>query len=218
MAPDVPECMDLLKAARGGSEWALSRLLDDLRPEVTAYLRGRVASNPAPDALAQELAQEVLLRVAESVGVCRAESPAQLRAWVRTIARRAVVDWYRRREPELDRRIWKEWEEVPGDALRSALPNSGSTTRSEVDRVLGELLYEAQAMLSDGTQEVIRRRFLYGDTWAEAGRAIGTTGAGAKRRWQRARKRLRREVVERVEELPPELRREVLIRIGRSPG
>lgn len=214
----APECMELLEEARGGSERALSRLLDELQPEVTAYLRGRVGSNPAPDALAQELAQQVLLRVAESVGVCRAKTTAQFRAWVRTIARRAAVDWYRRREPELERRIWKEWEEVPGDALRSALPDSGNTTRSEIDRVLGELLYEAQAVLSDGTQEVVRRRFLYGDTWAEAGRVIGTTRGGAKRRWQRAQERLRREVVERAEQLPPELRKEVLSRIGCSPG
>ena len=87
----------------------------------------------------------------------------------------------------------------------------------QVEQVLGSLLLEAQAELSEGTQEVLRRRLLYHDIWREAGEAVGTTPGGAKRRYQRATERLRKEVLRRIEDLPdPELREALLRRIGVS--
>lgn len=210
--------VELLDAARQGEDQALSELLDRLRPEVERYLRGRLDSSPSTAALADELTQVVLLKAAASIDDCRAGTPAELRAWVRTIARRSAIDWHRRRKLEIDRRVWEDLEEVPGELLGQAMVekwiSANVKSPTKADRALGRLLTEAQAVLSEGTRVVIRRRLLYRDTWAEAGRAIGTTPAGAKRRWQRARERLRREVLNRVEELCPSLRRKVRRRLG----
>lgn len=210
--------VEVLDAAKDGDERALSELLARLRPTVEGYLRERLGSSPSTAALAEELTQVVLTRVAESIEDCRAGTDVELRAWVRTIARRVAIDWYRRRRSELDRRRWEELEAVPGELLRVAVVEAARApdgeSSSEVDRALGRLLMAAQSELSEGTQEVLRRRLLFGDTWAEAGRCIGTTAAGAKRRWQRARERLRGEVLERARALPEEMKREVLRRLG----
>lgn len=212
--------VEALNAARDGDDRALSELLARLRPTVEGYLTDRVRSSPSTAALAEELTQVVLTRVAASIEDCRAETAVQLRAWVRTIARRVAIDWYRRRRSELDRRRWEEPEAVPDELLRTAVVEvgraGGRESPTQVDRALGRLLMEAQSVLSEGTQQVLRRRFLYGDTWAEAGRCIGTTAAGAKRRWQRARERLRGEVLERARALPEEMKREVLRRLGEA--
>lgn len=215
------ELLEWLEKARKGDERSLARLLEHLRPRIEAYLRDRVRSNPTAGALAEELTQDTLLRAASSIDECRAETSAQLSAWARTIARRTSIDWYRKREQELARRAWTEPAEVPAAVLRSTVIDDPGGTIPEdggrVDRALGRLLMEAQSELSAGTQEVIRRRLLYGDTWSEAGQTIGTTAGGAKRRWQRAQKRLRREVRKRAGRLPPDLRRAVLRRLGASP-
>lgn len=222
MGATEEELLEWLEKARKGDERSLARLLEHLRPDLVAYLRNRVDSNPSADALAQELAQDTLVKAASSIDECRAQTAAQLSAWARTIARRISIDWYRKRERELARRAWTEPAEVPAAVLRSTVIDDHTGTIPEdggrVDRVLGRLLMEAQSELSPGTRQVIRRRLLYGDSWSEAGQAIGTTAGGAKRRWQRARERLRREVVSRADELPIELRREVLRKLRHHPG
>lgn len=212
--------VELLDAARDDDDRALSDLLARLRPLIEGHLRERLRSSPSTAALAEELTQVVLTRVAESIEDCRAGTAIELRSWVRTIARRVAIDWYRRRRSELDRRRWEEPEAVTGELLRTTVVEagrvSGRESTTQVDRALGRLLMEAQSVLTEGTQEVLRRRLLYGDTWAEAGRTIGTTAAGAKRRWQRARKRLQGEVLKRAQALPEETRREVLRRLGEA--
>lgn len=217
-ATDERELVGLLEAARAGEAEALSKLLERLRPEIERYLRGRLRSSPGTDAVAEELTQESLMRVAASIAACRAGTARALRAWTRTLARRVAIDWYRRREVEIERRVWQEVEELRLAMMEDAVRGAGATARRErspaIDQVLGELLMEAQSELSEGTREVIRRRLLYGDSWSEAGRAVGTTAAGAKRRWQRARERLRREVVHRAQSLPDEVRSGILRKLG----
>lgn len=209
-----------LDAARQGDGEALSRLLAAVRPEIVRYLESKLASHPSSHALAEELAQDTLVRVANAVRECRAETVGQLKAWLKTIARRRTIDHYRRRQQELEARAWSVWDEgerassTAWQEAREARISLVDEDASEAEAALGELLLEAQAVLSEGTQEVLRRRILYGDTWAEAGRSAGTTAGGARRRWQRAQVRLRREVLRRAESLPADIRQEVLRLIG----
>lgn len=218
---DQSEWMALLNRSRQGEERALDLLLGRIRPEVVRYLRHRLQSHPATDALAEELAQEVLIRVARSIDECRATNRASLRSWTRTIARRVAIDWHRRRKMELGRRVWEASNGVENRAVARALsasmPGVGDAGDDESIQVLGRLLYEAQEVLSEDTRQVIRRRLLYGDTWEQVGEMIGTSAGGAKRRWQRAVTRMRSELIERAEELPRELRRTVLNHMGCIP-
>ncbi|MEO0631301.1 MAG: sigma factor [Planctomycetota bacterium] len=59
------------------------------RARLLAFIRRRVAS----DADAEDLLQHVLMRFVESGPIEDAAGPS----WLFTTARRAVIDWYRRR-------------------------------------------------------------------------------------------------------------------------
>jgi len=206
------ELFALFVDARSGDASARDALLRRLRPPLLRFIRKRVGRALAARAVAEDLTQEVLIRVSGAVQGCEAQSEVQLLAWVFTVARHAVIDWRRRRAEEHSRRN----DGRPLDAFE-APSDIARTMRSEADRVLGEVLLDAQTVLSPGTQEVIRQRLLYGARWRAAGEAVGTTAGGAKRRWQRAIQRLASEVARRVQMIEDdETRREVLRRVGRT--
>lgn len=214
--------IDLLQRARRGDSGALNALLKSMRPGIRNYLVGQLQSSPSTSAQADELTQTTLLRVARSIGSCQAGSEGELWSWVRTTARRVLIDRYRQRKPEHDRRVWTPEDSVVARATVEELFGESAEDDSDEESadpttVLGRILLEAQDELTPGTQEVVRRKLLLDETWAETGAVVGTSGPGAKRRWQRAVPRLRREVLARIEELPEDLRRRVLRRIGKDP-
>lgn len=81
---------DLLVAASGGDQWALSVVIRRLYPDVVRYCAVRVAAD-----VAEDVAQDVFLRVVR--GVDRFEARASARTWVFAIARRACADAVRGR-------------------------------------------------------------------------------------------------------------------------
>lgn len=208
---DLLEWVDQVR--QNGDEKALDRLLAALRPGIVAYLRSRVGSWPSASSVAEEIAQETLLRIAGSIDACRARSESEFRAWVRTIARRRAIDWHRRREEEFGRRV-----SAPTEAFASKdwVPEPSFDRDAGVaESVLWRFLAEAYEGLSPETQEAVWRRLQLGETWAEVGKAIGTTEGGAKRRWQRALARMRWEVARRVEGVEDdELRKALTRRLG----
>jgi len=196
---------------------ALNRLLATLRPEILAYLRSRLRSHPSARSVAEEIAQETLLRMAESIDTCRARSEPEFRAWVRTIARRQAIDWYRHREEEFERRVRSFAGDPATQVGMEQVPGRDEGT-GIVGLVLWRFLAEAYEGLSPETQEAVWRRLVLGETWAEVGAVIGTTEGGAKRRWQRAVVRMRKEVTRRVRAIESqELRRDLLRRLGDAP-
>lgn len=210
------DLMALARKAKQQDDRALQELLRQIRPGVLRYLRHRVRSQPASRWLAEEMTQDVLLKVATHIGQVRATTESQFIAWVRTVGRNTVRDWHRRREAELERRI-AESDRGAGERWLRVAYAWGEIDAPDIDRVdelIGRLLMEAQGELSSGTQEVVRRKLLLCETWQETGEAVGTTGPGAKRRWQRAVDRMRREVLERATELPEDLRNRVFDRLG----
>ena len=215
---DESRLLRLFESARRGDDRALDALLERIRPELLRFLSGKLQSSPGTDALAEELTQEATMRIAGAISSCRASSLASFRSWAWTIARRVAIDWHRQRKDEIDRRVWDRLnsheEQFLGHALHRPVTRTVHSDHDVVSRTLGRLLMEAQQELSEGTRTVIRYRLLYGATWAEAGATIGTTAGGAKRRWQRARVRLRQEILSHVEDLPSSIRADVLARLG----
>jgi RNA polymerase sigma factor (sigma-70 family) len=69
------------------------RFYAEHRDEVFGFLRRRLGPGPAEDAF-----QETFLRALHAYG--RLEHGRELRAWVLTIARRIVIDAYRRERPQ----------------------------------------------------------------------------------------------------------------------
>lgn len=212
--------MALLRKARvRNRRRALNRLLEGVRPHLVRYIRGQVDSRPSPDALAEELAQETLLRVGRSIASCRAQSASSFRTWLRTIARNVITDRHRRREGELERRTWTDVWELEHRLVHAVFPEAGRYSPigpTAADRLIGRILYDAQSVLSEGTRRVVYRKIQFEETWSETAMAIGTTAGGAKRRWQRAQGRLRTEMKERISELPAEVQARVRRRLGMS--
>lgn len=71
------------------------RFYTDHRDEVFGFLRRRLGPGPAEDAF-----QETFLRALHAYD--RLEHGRELRAWVLTIARRIVIDAYRRERPQAE--------------------------------------------------------------------------------------------------------------------
>lgn len=84
------ELTDLLLAARNGDRLALSVVVRRLYPDVVRYCAVRVAP-----AVAEDVAQDVFVRVVRGVDGFRASASA--RTWVFAIARNACADAVRRR-------------------------------------------------------------------------------------------------------------------------
>ena len=116
------------------------RFYSDHRDEVYGFLRRRLGPGAAEDAF-----QETFLRALHAYG--RLEHGRELRAWVLTIARRIVIDVYRRQRPQ------GELPELAG--LTNGLP---PTERAAVVLRYGyDLPYERIAAALGSSQEAARQ-------------------------------------------------------------
>ena len=80
---------ELLEAAQAGDEWAVGCLWRELQPRVLRFLRARNVW------AAEDVASETWLRVARNLRSFSG-GEVEFRAWLFTIARRALIDWQRR--------------------------------------------------------------------------------------------------------------------------
>ncbi len=80
---------EALEAARGGAEWAVALLFQSIQPDLLRFLAYRARD------VVEDLASETWLAVAQSLPQFSG-SISEFRALVFTIARRRVVDHYRR--------------------------------------------------------------------------------------------------------------------------
>lgn len=84
------EFEDVLRAARTGGAWALTRMYEELAPAVTGYLRQAGADEP------DDVASETFLDVFRNLPNFEGDAEG-FRSWVFTIAHHRLVDERRRR-------------------------------------------------------------------------------------------------------------------------
>jgi RNA polymerase sigma factor (sigma-70 family) len=196
----------LLRRARAGDERARERLLAALHVPMRDYVAARTRSTPDGGDLADDVAQEALIRIATRLGSCRATTDRQLFKWALTVARSRLLDHLRRHGDGWVERIGDHDVAAPLDAKESLAPAS-ATFRGVLQWVVREL--------PPSTQALLELRVENGEPWAEVARVLRTTTAGAKRRYQRAQARLRHAVEQRVAGLPPRSRAELEERLRR---
>ncbi|MBK7875742.1 MAG: sigma-70 family RNA polymerase sigma factor [Planctomycetes bacterium] len=145
-----------------------SKHSDEFLSRLRTWVRKRVPSSADAD----DVVQEVLLRVVSSPRAAELESPW---AWMRAVARTAVADFHRTRargatelEPELVAAPEREDDGELVDCVR---------------QLLGELDADDRALLE--------RIDVGGESQAELARALGVSASGLKSRVQRARAKLR---------------------------
>ena len=146
-----------------------------------AELRGFLTRQSGNPAQAEDILQETFLRaVAEGAKFCSLENP---RAWLFRVARNQFIDQSRRagskyRAEEIPDYLSDDDEEIPAvKTLDICLPN-------------------ALAKLNEEDREAIERCDLDGVLQSQFAEDKGLSLAGAKSRVQRARKRLKSELVE----------------------
>jgi RNA polymerase sigma factor (sigma-70 family) len=198
--------------AAAGDRRALNALLEELYVPIERFLRRRLTSGHASSYIA-DVTQEALIRIARSIETCRAPTDRQLMAWALTVARNAAVDVMR------SNMMWYSLTALPesaNDVAREDSDGDGNASVARGDRVLRSVLSAAQSSLSEETQEILWRRLILGEEWAEVAVDLSTTESGAKRRYQRAQHRLRGELRRRIYSLPARTRALVLSRLRQS--
>ena len=149
---------------------------DFLRP-LQAYVRRRMSSSADAD----DVVQTVLLRMVEAQ-----QSPvrASVHAWMRTVARNAIVDFHRARIRALE-----EFEE-DAQAIQGTQADA-----PEIVACLAPLL----AGLSPADRSLLERVDLHGESQADIARELSVSLSTVKSRTQRARERLKSALISRCE-------------------
>ncbi len=177
-------------AAQAGDREAFARLVDAYRNVVcsivTAVLRDLEAS--------EDVAQEVF--VAAWTGLGKLRNPASFLPWLRQLARNQARFFARTRA----RRLRREQAADHDDVLASVADPSPSATQTLVTAEQLELLAEALDELPDDAREVVTLYYREGRSARQVAELLGIREDAVKKRLERARALLRRELLERFGE------------------
>ncbi|MDQ3555300.1 MAG: sigma-70 family RNA polymerase sigma factor [Gemmatimonadota bacterium] len=193
-----------LARARAGNAAALDDLLCRLHPALVRYARARLSAEPDADELAQDLAQDALIRVLQKVEQCHGQDDKQILAWALAIARNICLDHFRavRRRPSSVRLSWELGELLhPCSAADPRTDGTGLPRPAPGRRLLRALLRDAVRSLSPTARRLLRLRIEQDETWGAVAEDLGLTQSAAKRRFQRLQVSLRKDVLRRVGQL-----------------
>ena len=148
----------------------------ELHTRLHSFIRARISDPESAD----DVAQEVLLRLHRSLDTLRAED--RLDAFAYRIARNAIIDHYRARA------VAREAPEAPAKLVARAEAEDGGdheegAAREELARCLAPLIRR----LPEPYREALTLTDLGKLTQAEAAQVTGLSGPGMKARVQRAR-------------------------------
>jgi RNA polymerase sigma-70 factor (ECF subfamily) len=158
-----------MKSAATIVEQAWHALSDGLRK----FLRSRVPS----DADADDLLQDVFVRVHEKIGLL--QQAGRMESWVYQIARNAVADFYRRRIPR------------PAEAVEGVAELiEGAETSEDLNRSVADWLLMMIEGLPSTVRDAVRMYEIDGIPQAEIAKRLRVSLSGAKSRVQRGRQQL----------------------------
>jgi RNA polymerase sigma-70 factor (ECF subfamily) len=166
----------IIDAARGGEGWAVRLLFEDLQPRLLRYLGSR-----ARDA-ADDIAGEVWEAIARGIGTFEGDE-AGFRAWAFTIARRRVIEDFRRST--------RRNTDPTADEYFAGLPAQSVVEIEAIDRMSAE---EAVALvtstLSEEQAEVVLLRVVAGLDTALVSEILGRPETWVRVTQHRALRRL----------------------------
>ncbi len=171
-----PPC---LNKALSGDRGALEELAGICYPVVFGYLAGRTGSREQ----ARDLAQDVMLRVLESLHTYRPRPGVSFMAWVFRIARNRYLDAVRGRYDALP--LPEDGEYIP-DASHDS---TGNAALANMD---AETLRRALAELPPGDRELLELRYFHGFSHRDTAGILGVGPPVVKSRLNAALGRLRK--------------------------
>lgn len=149
----------ILDAARAGADWAWSRLVGDLDPVVSAYVRRLGADD------AENVVGETWLHVARGIHRFRG-GVSDFRSWVFMIAHHRVID-ERRRKTRKPTRL------EDGAELDRLAPSSTSAESLAMEQVEMDQVVEVLNHLTADQREVVLLRVMGGFGIKEIGEIMG---------------------------------------------
>ena len=164
---------------------SMTEMWHELREGIRVFIGKRVAD----DAQAEDILQEVFLRVHQRIDDVK--DPRRLSSWVYQITRHAIVDHYRARERRKEMPVGN-----PAD-IETMTPLRTTTVVERPDsdedsRELAGCLQPMIEQLGKEYREAVRLVELQGLTQQDAAKRIGLSLSGMKSRVQRGRQQLRR--------------------------
>ena len=169
--PHQSELMALVERAKRYEPQALAKLCELYYRDVYSYIYYRVSS--VEDA--EDLTNDVFLRMVESIRSCRSSEEKSFLAWLFRIASNCVVDYYRRRAIR---------NHLPLDEVHLP-PHDGPEDFVETE-LTNERLQLALLSLTDEQQQVIILKFVEGLSNAETAKILGKSEGAIKSLQQRA--------------------------------
>lgn len=151
--------------------------IDQVWDDFTAQLRRFIASRIQNEADADDILQEVFIKIHRSID--RLEDQSKLQAWVYQITRNAIIDYYRQSEQAV---------EAPGE-LPEGLTEGSS--EEEVEAEVATWLQPMMEELPEKYREALHLTEIQGLTQKEMAERLNISLSGAKSRVQRAREKLK---------------------------
>ena len=159
----------------------------DIWREVHQGLRAFIAKRVADEAAAEDLLQEVFVRMQRGLGGLKKES--RLVSWIYQIARHAIIDYYRARGRQPERPVG-----LAGDLETfhpASLPVDSSEESGQLRTELAGCLRPMIERLSDDYRQAVTLVDLEGLAQHKAAARLGLSVSGMKSRVQRGRRQLR---------------------------
>lgn len=204
------ELIAMLRGAQLGDEVAFGVLIERLDQPLRQTFRRRSAGSPVLLSLEDDVLQETLLRVVRGIHQCKAQSAPELMSWAWTILSRVAYDVARKNFPRYTavefvrvmsgheaRHEYRTWSSS-GDAHQGALWHAS--------RILESVLSE----LPEKDQDLLLARIVTEETATSIAERAAIGPSGVRTRCMRLLRRIREEVLDRVESLPTRERSEVM--------
>lgn len=155
--------------------------------EVQSGLQSFIAKRVADEAAAEDLSQEVFVRMQRGLSGLKKES--RLVPWIYQIARHAIIDYYRARarQPERPIGLASDLESLHP----ASLPVESSEGSGQLRRELAGCLRPMIERLSEDYRQAVTLVDLEGLAQHEAAARLGLSVSGIKSRVQRGRRQLR---------------------------
>ena len=166
----------------------MAEAVTEIWQQVHDNLRVFIAKRVANDAEAEDILQEVFVRIHRRLD--SVNDPRRLVSWVYQITRHAIIDHYRVSGKRIDRPVGLagELEALPASAPHNETAEDSGRLRAELAGCLRPMI----AQLPQDYREAVTLVELDGLTQQEAATRIGLSLSGMKSRVQRGRRHLKK--------------------------
>lgn len=154
--------------------------LDNLWQEYCPALKYFICRRVSDEALVEDIFQDVVVKVQSRLEGLR--DPARLKSWIYQICRYTIIDYYRRHKIKI---------ESPDN-----LTTETKIEEEQFQRALDSCIQEMVEKLPDNYRQAVMLTAYEGLTQKEMGEHLGISVSGAKSRVQRARERLKTELLD----------------------